>query len=135
MDFDKTISISAAGLRAQGVRMRIIAENIANSSTKPLAPDMDPYRRKLISFKNELDRDLGVRTVTIAEITKDQTEFTKRFEPGHPGADKEGYVKIPNVNAMIELMDMREAQRSYRANIKVIEAAKRMMMRTIDMLK
>jgi flagellar basal-body rod protein FlgC len=135
MDFDKTISISAAGLRAQGVRMRIIAENIANSSTRPLAPDMDPYRRKLISFKNELDRDLGVRTVTIAEITKDQTEFTKRFEPGHPGADKEGYVKIPNVNAMIELMDMREAQRSYRANIKVIEAAKRMMMRTIDMLK
>jgi len=82
-----------------------------------------------------LDRELGVRTVTVNDITKDPTEFTKRFEPGHPGADKEGYVKIPNVNAMIEMMDMREAQRSYRANIKVIEAAKRMMMRTIDMLK
>ncbi|MBT3532637.1 MAG: flagellar basal body rod protein FlgC [Rhodospirillaceae bacterium] len=135
MDFDKTIQISASGLRAQGVRMRIIAENIANASTKPLAPDMDPYRRKLISFKNELDRELGVRTVSVADITKDQAEFTKRFEPGHPGADKEGYVKIPNVNSMIEMMDMREAQRSYRANIKVIEAAKRMMMRTIDMLK
>ncbi len=135
MDFDKTIQISAAGLRAQGVRMRIIAENIANASTKPLAPDMDPYRRKLISFKNELDQELGVRTVSVNDITKDQTDFTKRFEPGHPGADKEGYVKIPNVNAMIEMMDMREAQRSYRANIKVIEAAKRMMMRTIDMLK
>ncbi|MBT6984643.1 MAG: flagellar basal body rod protein FlgC, partial [Rhodospirillaceae bacterium] len=133
MDFDKTIQISASGLRAQGVRMRIIAENIANASTKPLAPDMDPYRRKLISFKNELDRELGVRTVSVADITKDQAEFTKRFEPGHPGADKEGYVKIPNVNSMIEMMDMREAQRSYRANIKVIEAAKRMMMRTIDM--
>ena len=135
MDFDKTIQISASGLRAKGVRMRIIAENIANASTKPLAPDVDPYRRKLISFKNELDRELGVRTVTVNDITKDPTEFTKRFEPGHPGADKEGYVKIPNVNAMIEMMDMREAQRSYRANIKVIEAAKRMMMRTIDMLK
>ncbi len=135
MDFDKTIQISAAGLRAQGVRMRIIAENIANSSTKPLAPDQDPYRRKLISFKNELDHKLGVHMVSVAGISKDQTEFTKRFEPGHPGADREGYVKIPNVNAMIEMMDMREAQRSYRANIKVIEAAKRMMMRTIDMLK
>ena len=135
MDFDKTIQISASGLRAQGVRMRIIAENIANASTKPLAPDMDPYRRKLVSFKNELDREIGARTVSIAGISKDQTEFTKRFEPGHPGADREGYVKIPNVNAMIELMDMREAQRSYKANIKVIEAAKRMMMRTIDMLK
>ena len=135
MDFDKTIQISAHGLRAQGVRMRIIAENIANANTKALAPDMDPYRRKLISFKNVLDRELGIRTVTVNDITRDQTEFTTRFEPGHPGADKEGYVKIPNVNAMIEMMDMREAQRSYRANIKVIEAAKRMMMRTIEMLK
>ncbi|MDP6689380.1 MAG: flagellar basal body rod protein FlgC [Alphaproteobacteria bacterium] len=135
MDFDKTIQISASGLRAQGVRMRIIAENIANASTKPLAPDMDPYRRKLISFKNVLDREIGVNTVKVDDITKDQTEFTKKFEPGHPGADDQGYVKIPNVNAMIEMMDMREAQRSYRANIKVIEAAKRMMMRTIDMLK
>jgi flagellar basal-body rod protein FlgC len=135
MDFDKTIQISASGLRAQGVRMRIIAENIANASTKPLAPDMDPYRRKLISFKNELDRETGVRKVEVSGITKDTTEFTKKFEPGHPGADKEGYVKIPNVTAMIEMMDMQEAQRSYRANIKVIEAAKRMMMRTIDMLK
>ena len=135
MDFDKTIQISAAGLRAQGVRMRIIAENIANASTKPLAPDQDPYRRKLISFKNELDHKLGVHMVSVAGISKDKTEFTKRFEPGHPGADREGYVKIPNVNAMIEMMDIREAQRSYKANIKVIEAAKRMMMRTIDMLQ
>ena len=135
MDFDKTIQISAAGLRAQGVRMRIIAENIANASTKALVPDQDPYRRKLVSFKNELDSQLGVRVVKVGDITKDQTEFTKRFEPGHPGADKQGYVKIPNVNSMIEMMDMREAQRSYRANISVIEAAKRMMMRTIDMLK
>jgi flagellar basal-body rod protein FlgC len=91
MDFDKTIQISAAGLRAQGVRMRIIAENIANASTKPLAPDQDPYRRKLISFKNELDHKLGVHMVSVGGITKDQTEFTKRFEPGHPGADREGY--------------------------------------------
>ncbi|MDA1098909.1 MAG: flagellar basal body rod protein FlgC [Proteobacteria bacterium] len=135
MDFDKTIQIAAAGLRVQGVRMRVVAENIANASTKPLAPDQDPYRRKIISFKNELDQKLGVYVVAVDNITKDKTEFTKRFEPGHPGADREGYVKIPNVNAMIEMMDMREAQRSYKANIKVIEAVKRMMMRTIDMLK
>jgi len=96
---------------------------------------MDPYRRKLVSFKNVLDREIGVNTVKVGDITKDTAEFTKKFEPGHPGADDQGYVKIPNVNAMIEMMDMREAQRSYRANIKVIEAAKRMMMRTIDMLK
>ena len=135
MDFTKTILVSAAGLKAQGVRMRVIAENLANASSLPLGPGQDPYRRKLVTFKNELDSQSGVRTVNISGITTDPSEFRKRFDPGHPGANKQGYVAIPNVNAMIEMMDLKEAQRSYEANVSVIEAAKRMLMRTIEMLK
>jgi flagellar basal-body rod protein FlgC len=135
MDLTKSIMISAAGMRAQGVRMRVIAENLANVSSLPLAPGDEPYRRKLVTFENELDRELGARTVSIGRVVEDPGEFSKRFDPAHPGADNDGYVQIPNVNSMIELMDMREAQRSYEANINVIEAAKRMITRTIDMLR
>tara|TARA_R110002167_G_scaffold162845_1_gene359424 strand:+ start:643 stop:1050 length:408 start_codon:yes stop_codon:yes gene_type:complete len=135
MDLNKTIMISAAGMRAQGVRMRVIAENLANSSSLPLSPDDDPYRRKLVTFKNTLDRELDTRTVKVGRVVNEAGEFSKRFDPAHPGADEDGYVKIPNVNSMIELMDMREAQRSYEANINVIEAAKRMLSRTIEMLQ
>ena len=123
MDLNKTIMISAAGMRAQGVRMRVIAENLANSSSLPLSPD------------DTLDRELDTRTVKVGRVVNEAGEFSKRFDPAHPGADEDGYVKIPNVNSMIELMDMREAQRSYEANINVIEAAKRMLSRTIEMLQ
>jgi len=135
MEFGKTMKISASGIRVQSVRMRVIAENLANANSMPLAPGEDPYRRKLVSFKNVLDHEAGVRKVEVSRISTDQGAFSKRFDPGHPGADPDGYVKIPNVNSLIEMMDLREAQRSYSANINVIEAAKRMMMRTIDLLK
>ncbi len=135
VEFGKTMKISASGIRAQSTRMRVIAENLANASSMPSGPGEDPYRRKLISFKNVLDREIGVRKVEVARISTDQTEFRKRFDPGHPGADGNGYVKIPNVNSLIEMMDLREAQRSYSANVNVIEAAKRMMMRTIDLIR
>ena len=135
MDLTKTIMISAAGMRAQGVRMRVIAENLANANSLPLSPGADPYRRKLVTFKNELDKEIGAHTVSIGRVIKEPGDFSKRFDPQHPGADKDGYVKLPNVKGMIELMDMREAQRSYEANINVIEAAKRMISRTIDVLR
>ncbi|HZD25461.1 MAG TPA: flagellar basal body rod protein FlgC [Alphaproteobacteria bacterium] len=134
-DFSKTLRISAAGMRAQSVRMRVVAENLANADSLPLSPGEDPYRRKLVGFRNVLDHQLGVETVQISRFDVDRTPFTKRFDPGHPGADADGYVKVPNVNSVIEMMDLREAQRSYAANINVIEAAKRMLMRTVDMLK
>jgi len=135
MDLTKTMQISASGMRAQGVRMRVIAENLANANSLPLSPDQEPYRRKLVTFRNQLDRELGVHKVEIGRTVTDKGEFSSRFDPNHPGANEAGYVKVPNVKSLIEMMDMTEAQRSYTANIKVVEAAKRMLMRTIDMLK
>ena len=135
MDAAKTMLISAAGLRAQGQRMRLIAENLANSNTLPMSPDEDPFRRKLSSFKNVLDRELGVHLVEAGRIRTDPSEFNVKFDPEHPGADERGYVRLPNVNALVETMDMREAQRSYEANLTMIEAVKQMMMRTIDLLR
>jgi flagellar basal-body rod protein FlgC len=135
MEFDKTMTISASALRAQGQRMRVIAENLANANSVPSNPDQDPYRRKVVSFGNELDRELGIAKVKVDRVVPDKSEFGKRFDPSHPGADADGYVRIPNVNTLIEVMDMREAQRTYEANLQVIEAAKRMHKRTVDLLK
>ncbi len=135
LDFSKTMIVSASGMRAQGQRMRVVAENLANAASLPTNPDIDPYRRKTITFKNELDRSSGMTLVRAGNLVESKGEFEKRYDPGHPGADGDGYVKVPNVNSLIEMMDMREAQRSYEANLNVIEAAKKMLMRTIDLLK
>ncbi|MEQ9640495.1 MAG: flagellar basal body rod protein FlgC [Alphaproteobacteria bacterium] len=135
MEFDKTMAISASALRAQGQRMRVIAENLANANSVPSSPEQEPYRRKVVSFDNELNRELGVNTVKVNKVSPVAGEFAKRFDPDHPGADDDGYVRVPNVNSLIEVMDMREAQRTYEANLQVIEAAKRMLKRTVDLLK
>ena len=135
MEFGKTMAISASALRAQGQRMRVIAENMANANSVPSNPDQDPYRRRVVSFANEMDRELGVSRVRVDKVVPDKSEFGKRFDPAHPGADADGYVKVPNVNTLIEVMDMKEAQRTYEANLQVIEAAKRMQKRTVDLLK
>ena len=135
MDFAKTMLISAAGLRVQGQRMRVIAENLANANTLPTSADQDPYRRKMVSFRNVLDRELGVRLIKAGKMSIDRSEFGVKYDPSHPGADDSGYVRLPNVNVLVETMDMREAQRGFEANLTVIDAAKRMMMRTIELLR
>lgn len=135
MDLSKSLEISAAGMRAQGTRLRVISENLANADSTGESPDDLPYRRQVVTFRNLFDRALGADTIEVANVMEDPSQFNRRYEPGHPSADDDGYVLYPNVNTLVEMMDMREAQRSYKANIKVIEAAKRMMMRTIDMLK
>ena len=134
-DLLKTLRISAAGMKAQGTRLRVIAENIANANSLAQGPGQDPYRRKIVTFKNELDRNIGVRTVAVDKIKTDRSEFEKRFDPNHPAADADGYVLIPNVNTLIEMMDMKEAQRSYEANLSVIKSSKAMLQGTIDILK
>lgn len=135
-DMNDAMVISAYGMKAQGERTRVISENIANASTGALTPNSDPYARKVITFKNELDRDYGHKTVNVEDITSDRRqEFPLKFMPDHPGADAEGYVKMPNVNMLIELNDMREAQRSYEANLGMIENSRSMMSRTIDLLR
>ena len=135
MDFLKTMSIAASGLRAQAGRMRIISENIANADSTPSAPGQDPYRRKVPVFESEFDRALGVQLVELGKTETDSSAFRVKFEPGHPAADANGNVKYPNVNPLIEMSDMREAQRSYEANINVVTATRRMIQRTIDILK
>ncbi len=134
MDLIKSMMISAAGMRAQNTRMRIIAENLANAQSVASRPGEDPYRRKVVSFKNQLDRELGVPLVKVDRVRTDQSEFGKRFDPGHPAADAQGYVKLPNVRPLVETMDMRQAQRSYEANLNAIEASKQMLLRTIELL-
>jgi flagellar basal-body rod protein FlgC len=135
MDLLKALKVSAAGMKAQGVRLRVIAENIANSDSLATEPGAQPYRRKVVTFKNMLDRASGSRHVEINKISVDRSDFKKKYDPTHPSADADGYVLMPNVNTMVEMMDMREAQRSYSANLSVIEASKSMLMRTIDMLR
>ena len=130
----KSIMVSASGLRAQSERMRVISENLANADSLPQAPGLDPYRRKTVSFKSVLDREQNVDLVKIKKVGFDRSGFKKEYDPGHPGADNDGYVLKPNVNSLIEAMDMREAQRSYEANINALETARTMLMRTIGIL-
>ena len=135
MDLSKTLKISAAGMQAQDARMRTIAENLADADSLGESPGADPYRRKMLTFKNVLDRSSGVDLVRPDRVIRDKSDFQKRFDPNHPAADAEGYVQAPNVNSLIEVMDMRQAQRSYEANLSVIEVAKTMIIRTIDILR
>lgn len=135
MDFLRTMAIAASGLKAQAGRMRIISENIANADSTPARAGADPYRRKVMSFTSEFDREVAARTVGIGKVRPDTSEFRMKYEPGHPAADQNGNVKYPNVNALVEMTDMREAQRSYEANVNLITATRRMIQRTIDILK
>jgi flagellar basal-body rod protein FlgC len=135
LDFLKTMAIAASGLRAQAGRMRIISENIANADSTPDSPGAEPYRRKVPTFETEVDRALDVKLVELGKPRVDTSDFRLKYEPGHPAADKDGNVKYPNVNPLLEMSDMREAQRSYEANINVISATRRMIQRTIDILK
>lgn len=135
MEFLKSMAIAASGLRAQAGRMRIISENIANADSTPSSPGADPYRRKVPTFHSEVDRALGANLVELGKVQTDTSDFRVRYEPGHPAADKDGNVKYPNVNPLIEMTDLRDAQRSYEANINVIGATRRMLQRTIDILK
>ncbi len=134
-DLLKTFRISGSGMKAQGTRLRVISENLANADSLPRAPGQQPYRRKVVTFKNELDRRAGLNMVQIDKIATENAEFEKRFDPNHPGADADGYVQVPNVNSLIEMSDMREAQRSYEANLSVIKSSKAMLTATIDILK
>jgi flagellar basal-body rod protein FlgC len=135
MDFFKTMSIAASGLRAQAGRMRVISENIANADSVPERAGADPYRRKIPTFRTTLNRELNAETVSLGPVQPDQSAFRLKYEPGHPAADQNGNVKYPNVNALVEMTDMREAQRSYEANINVIGATRRMISRTLEILK
>jgi flagellar basal-body rod protein FlgC len=135
MDLVKSLDISASGMQAQGLRIRVIAENIANADSLATEPGGAPYRRKTISFADQLDRTLGVETVRVSRIGVDASAFQKRYDPHHPAADKNGYVLVPNVNRFVEMVDMQEAERSYEANLNVLQASRSMLRQTVDLLK
>ena len=135
MDLVKSIMIAASGLKAQSGRMRVISENLANAQSTAKTPDADPYRRKLVTFENVYNRELGAQEVRAGKITFDQSDFSRRYEPGPPAADKAGYVKMPNVNSLVEMMDMRQAQLSYEANLNVLRSARNMAASTLDVLR
>lgn len=134
-DIVNSLYIAASGMKAQSDRLRIVSENVANVDSTGTAPGSDPYRRKVITFKNELDRKMGVDLVEVSKYGEDSSDFKMKFDPSHPAADERGYVKMPNVSTIIELVDMREARRAYEANIGVIEVSKGMLSQTINMLR
>ena len=134
-DFARSMGIATSGLRAQAGRMRVISENIANAdSTAPTAGG-DPYRRKVPTFSSELDRTLDAKVVSLGRVVPDSTAFRVKHEPSNPAADAAGNVKYPNVNSVVEMTDMRDAQRSYEANLNVITATRRMISLTLNILK
>ena len=135
MDFLRSIAIAASGLRAQAGRIRVISENIANADSVAQTPGGDPYRRRIPTFTSQLDRQLEARVVALGPVRNDPSDFKIKHEPGNPAADAAGDVKYPNVNPLIEMTDMRDAQRSYEANVNVIGATRAMIMRTLDILK
>jgi flagellar basal-body rod protein FlgC len=135
MDFVKSLTIAASGLRAQMGRMRIITENIANADSVGQVAGGDPYRRRIVTFTSELDRTLDAHLVKLGHVESDKSDFLVKHEPGNPAADARGDVKYPNVNTLVEMTDLRDAQRSYEANLNVITATRRMLQRTIDILK
>ncbi|MGK7868696.1 flagellar basal body rod protein FlgC [Falsiroseomonas sp. E2-1-a20] len=141
MDLDRALRISAAGMAAQSTRLRVVAENLANRDSTGESAGADPYRRRTVSFANRLDRALGsgsgagTETVAVSRIGTAPGDFPTRFDPAHPAADARGYVKTPNVDSVVEVMDMREAQRGYSANLSVLETTRGMLTRAIEALR
>ncbi len=135
MDLDRALRISAAGMQAQATRLRVVAENLANADSTGTTPGADPYRRKTVTFTNRLDRALGAQRVEVGRIGRQPGDFPERYDPANPAANDRGYVRTPNVNSMIEMMDMREAQRSYSANLAVLDTTRGMLARTIEALR
>ncbi len=135
MDFIKSLAIAASGMKAQSGRMRIISENLANADSTATTPGGNPYRRRIVTFSSQFDRELDAQVVSMGRVATDGSDFLVKHEPDNPVADAKGDVKYPNVNSLIELTDLRDAQQSYQANLNVITATRRMLQRTIDILK
>lgn len=135
MELNKALSISASGMDAQTTRLRVIAENLANESTTGSSPGADAYRRKTVTFDNRMDQAVGAELVNVSKIGQDMSDLPLRYDPSNPAANADGYVKVPNVNSFVEMMDMRDAERSYQANLAVMQTTRSMLSRAIDLLK
>ncbi|KAF0114188.1 MAG: flagellar basal-body rod protein FlgC [Rhodospirillaceae bacterium] len=134
-DLQRMNRIGSAGMKAQANRLRVIAENLANVDSMAKPPGGDPYRRKVVTFKSVLNQETGVNLVQVDRVEFDRSEFTRRHDPAHPSADANGYTLLPNVNPLVEMMDMREAQRTYEANLNVVSTSREMVRRTLELLR
>lgn len=130
-----SLKVAASGLGAQSERLRIVSENLANAQSTGSVPGADPYQRKTITFAAELDRASGGSFVEVTSINRDESAFPLDFQPGHEAANDDGYVKMPNVNVLVEMADMREANRGYEANLQVIRQARELITMTIDLMR
>ncbi len=130
-----SIKIAGSGMDAQTRRIQVVAENIANANSTAKVAGGDPYQRKIINFVEELDRKTGANLVKTTEVTRDSSPFQTEFDPGSPYADASGFVKLPNVNAIVEMADMREANRSYEANLQVIKQVRDLISMSVDLLR
>ncbi len=127
--------IATSGMKVQAERLKVIAQNMANADSISATPGGDPYRRQVVTFQDYVDKETGAELVKVGKITKDMSQFEKKYMPNHPGADAEGYVKMPNVNTLVEMMDMKEAQRAYDANMNMMKTARQMNSNVLDILK
>ena len=134
-DFLSSLKIAASGLEAQSARMRVIAENLANADSAAKSPGAEPYRRRIPTLSAMFDRELDAYNVKVGRVALDQSQFKTRYEPGHPAANEQGFVQYPNVDSLIELADMREAQRTYEANLNVVRSSRAMYGQTLDILR
>ena len=134
-DLSVTSDIAVSGMKAQSERLRIISENMANAESVGIREGEDPYRRQVVTFKNYIDKKTGAEMVKVDKVIKDQSPFVKKYAPNHPAADAQGYVSMPNVNTLVEMMDMKEAQRAYEANLTMVQTARDMNSKVLDILK
>jgi flagellar basal-body rod protein FlgC len=134
-DLNTSLQVSAAGMGVQMARIRVIAENLANQNTTGSTPGADAYRRRTISFQNRLDRSLGVETVSVKSVGQDKSDQPLRYDPSDPAANRNGYVKAPNINSFVELLDLRDAEQTYSANLNVASTTRTMLSHTLDLLK
>lgn len=134
---DLTLSktIASSGMKAQAQRLRVISENLANADSLSKTPGGLPYRRKTVTFRNELDRATGAELVKVGRVSRDRSPLERKYDPNHVAAGADGYVLLPNVNPLVETMDMKEAQRTYEANLNVISVSKEMMAKTLDLIR
>ena len=127
--------IAVSGMKAQSERLRIISENMANADSIGIRPGEDPYRRQVVTFKDYIDKETGAKMVKVDKVVPDESQFPLKYDPNHPAANAEGYVAMPNVNPLIEMMDLKEAQRSYDANLSMMQTARDMNSKVLDLLK
>ena len=134
-DLYSALSAASSGLRAQTIRIRLAAENVANANSTSETPGGDPYQRRMPVFRDMVDQETGARGVKVMRTAEDQSDFPVKYDPTHPAADENGYVKLPNVKTLIEMADIREAQRTYEANLNIIEGSRAMINRALELLR